>query len=498
MQLEFQKHPLRYLATGFQDVKNGEVTQEVRLSEGMPDIGRVLTTWGQVVLRSKQWQGNRAEITGGVMAWTLYAPEDGTEPRSVESWLPFELKWETPSVSREGPVAVSLLLRFADSRSISSRKMMVRAGVAALAQGFCQEQSETALPEEVPEGVEVLKNIYPLRLTLEAGEKTFPVDEEISINADVPPEKLLSCSLLPEVTEKRVMSDKIAMKGRLKVHLVCRSSGGEIQAMDHELPFSQLVQLDAAYGPDAQADIRMAVTNLEADMAEPGRVRLKAGLTGQYAVTDRKQLELIQDAYSPRRPVAPEMTMLELPVVLEDRREMLSAEQYLPGQFGQMADAVFLPDFPKQRRNGSNVEMEMPGLFQCLLYGEDGMLQSANVRWEGKLSIPADEHTRILPIVLSQGDVQSVTSGDRMQLQSQTDLALQSTVRQEIPMVAGLELGQQEEPEGIRPSLILTMGGREPLWDLAKRCGSTVSAICAANGLDGEPIQEQMLLIPVI
>jgi len=65
-------------------------------------------------------------------------------------------------------------------------------------------------------------------------------------------------------------------------------------------------------------------------------------------------------------------------------------------------------------------------------------------------------------------------------------------------MVVGLELGQLEEPDETRPSVIVTVGGGEPLWDLAKRCGSTVSAICAANDLEGEPVQERMLLIPVI
>ena len=65
-------------------------------------------------------------------------------------------------------------------------------------------------------------------------------------------------------------------------------------------------------------------------------------------------------------------------------------------------------------------------------------------------------------------------------------------------MVAGLELGELEEPDPTRPSLILRNAAGESLWSLAKNNGSTVSAILAANGLDGEPGQKQMLLIPVV
>ena len=38
--------------------------------------------------------------------------------------------------------------------------------------------------------------------------------------------------------------------------------------------------------------------------------------------------------------------------------------------------------------------------------------------------------------------------------------------------------------------------GEERLWDLAKKCGSTVSAISQANHLEGEPEAGRMLLIP--
>ena len=65
-------------------------------------------------------------------------------------------------------------------------------------------------------------------------------------------------------------------------------------------------------------------------------------------------------------------------------------------------------------------------------------------------------------------------------------------------MVKGLELGDLQEADPSRPSLILRSSGGESLWELAKRSGSTVAAISAANGLSGEPSEEQMLLIPVV
>ena len=64
--------------------------------------------------------------------------------------------------------------------------------------------------------------------------------------------------------------------------------------------------------------------------------------------------------------------------------------------------------------------------------------------------------------------------------------------------VTGLVLGDMEEQEGQRPSLILRRPEGQRLWDIARSSGSTMDAIRQANGLEGEPETDQMLLIPVV
>ena len=59
-------------------------------------------------------------------------------------------------------------------------------------------------------------------------------------------------------------------------------------------------------------------------------------------------------------------------------------------------------------------------------------------------------------------------------------------------------MGEENRPDPGRPSLILRRAGEGSLWDLAKASGSTVSAIRSANGLEEEPLDDRLLLIPVI
>ena len=496
--MQFSKKTLRCLGCAVQEVKNTELTQEIRLPDGLPDIGRVLMSWGQVMLRSKQWQSGEIELSGGVKVWTLYAPEDGTEPRVTESWLPFQLRWDTGNVDKEGPVRMMPLLRFSDSRSISARKMMIRAGVGVLAQGLYPMEAEWYLPEEVPDDVQILRQTYPVRLPVDAGERVFQLDEDLELaSAGISDSKIICYTVTPEVTEKRVISDTVVFKGCTNLHLVLRDTGGIIQNRQFDLPFSQMADLDGTYGPEAQADVRIGVTDLEADMNESGQLRLKCSMVAQYLVDDCQILELAEDAFSPHRKVSFETSELILPLILEEKTEIMKAEQLLPGITGQIADSRFYPDYPRIRKTTEAVEMEIPGLFQTLYYGDDGMIQSSNVRWEGSMTVSADPDIDMRFLLQHSGQVQAMTGMDGLMVGSSIGLRLRSKAGRGLVMITSMELGQLQDAAADRPSVILRRCGNDSLWDIAKESGSSVCAICEANGITSQPQSDRMLLIPV-
>ena len=66
------KQYIQYLSAPVQEVQDMEQTQELRISDGMPDIGRVLAAWGQALLWGKQWESDAVNLNTGVMAWVLY------------------------------------------------------------------------------------------------------------------------------------------------------------------------------------------------------------------------------------------------------------------------------------------------------------------------------------------------------------------------------------------------------------------------------------------
>ena len=497
MEGNFTRKQLEYLTAALQQVQNSEQTLEIKLPEGMPDVGQVLTAWGQPVMRSKEWQDSAVQFNGGMMIWVLYTPEDGSAEQFIHGWIPFQLRWELPDDTPEGNVHFRCLPRFVDGRSTSPRKIMVRAGLAVLAEVYAPGALETAQPGQLPEDVALLENTYPMRLVKEAGEKTFLLEENLRLPESVPEvEQLICWRLNPRILEQRILADKVVMRGNGNLHVLYRSTNGQLHSWDFEIPFSQYAELRGEYGGEARMELALMPTALELELTEGGELSLKGGMAAQYVITDKQPVTLVEDAYSTERELGIRMENLTPPVILENRRENIYGEQTFPVQANIVADVQFLPDFPRQRPGEGGITLEYPGQCQILYYGEDGRLQASNARWTGGQSLQAAENVSVLAVPLG-ADAQAAPGNGRVQLKLEMPVELVTTAEQSVPMVTGVELGQQKKPDPNRPSLILQRAGDRRLWDIAKAAGSTVGAIRRANSLEDEPAPNQMLLIPI-
>lgn len=482
MELQWNKTPCPYLHTQIRQVQTLEETQELRLPEELPDIGRVLCAWGQCVVRGKQWRGDGMQASGGVTVSVLYLPEDGSVARCVESWLPFQAKWSFPQTRREGAMRIATLLQGVDARTLSARKMMLRANISLLGEALEPTEAEIYVPAELPAGIEVLANVYPAVLPREAGEKQFTIEDEIHIPGV---SKWVSFSMQPEVTEQNVVGSRVVIRGNGHLRYVYLDEQGEIRSGNLDIPFAQFADLDRDYDNEATADLMLCVSGMEPETGEDS-LHIQCSVTAQYLIKDRALLEIIEDAYSPTRELSLEIQTLKLPMELENRVEVLDADPVF--QEGKVLDMMFLPEYPVQYRDGDMVNLEIPAQFRFLYQDPEGNLQSATENWSTTLTVPAAENTQLQPTITS---IEPSSNSARMKLN------LQTWADQQIPMISGLTVGGSKPLEEARPSLILRPMDTDSLWELAKETGSTMDAIRKANGLTQEPRQGQMLLIPV-
>lgn len=482
MELQWNKRPCAYIKTQFRQVQPQEQTQELRLTEEMPDIGRVLCAWGQPVVRSKEWRMDAVMVTGGVNASVAYMPEDGSGIKVMETWIPFQSKWNLQQTSREGTIRVKCLLRELDARLISARKLMLRANVAVFAEGLESSEVDVFSPDELPVGVEVLTNIYPAMIPKEAGEKQFFIEEELHV-PDA--SQWISFTAAPEITEHNLVGSRIVIRGVAKLHYVYLNDAGEINSGNQPIPFAQFIDLDGDYDKETLADILLILSTLEHELAPDG-VKVQCGIAAQYLVWNRELLEIAEDAYSNQCAVSIQQETVALPMQLDERTETVNFDSEPPR--GNVLDVVFRPDFPISYREGDCVHIEIPGNFQYLFLDSDANLQSMVQNAVATLDYPANTGCQLVPYILETDfDEQSARMA----------VGVQTHVNQELSMISGLAMGEIYPTDQVKPTLILRRMNTDSLWQLAKESGSTMDAIRKANQLTSDPVEGEMLLIPV-
>ena len=490
MELEFQKNQLPCLGTVMRKTQDQEQTQEIRISDGMPDIGTILGAWGQVILRGKEWDGDTLTVSGGTTVWVQYLPEEGGEPQTVEGWLPFQMRYTISPTEHDGMMLAQCSLKSADCRCISARKLMLRANVSVLLHAMQRQQLPIFEPKDVPEDVQLHVVDYPVLLSVEAGERAFELEETLP-NKDIT--GILSVQMQPQVTESRIISDKVIFRGVAIASVLAETPNGT-QSLSFELPFSQYSELDQSYDDDGQIVIWPAVTSVEAELTDDG-IEIKSGLVCQYEIRHRPVIRVVEDAYSPLRQVVPTSEELVLTGILESKTRTLHAGASTEGMEARNTQMLAQP--VTQEKQDGTVNLNIPVHFHVLCSDMDGVLHYRTEKWEEPISVPVGDNVRVDTTLWPLGSVQTSSQGGNIRLQS--DLVLQTDTRLDmrLPIVTGLELGEAKQPDPNRPSLILRRAGENTLWQIAKDTGSTVEEIRRLNGISGEADPDRMLLIPI-
>ncbi|MBR5126228.1 MAG: DUF3794 domain-containing protein [Oscillospiraceae bacterium] len=497
MEVSFKRSTLSFVAPVLSQVQNMEQSQDLRIPDGMPEAGRVLCCWGQCVLRTKQWQGSQIQLSAGISVTVAYLPEEGGTLQRLQCWIPFQFRWDLPEDCSEGAFRVQCLPGNVDARLVSSGKLSVRARMSALAEVWCPEVREVYSPEGDCGDAEYLQQEYPMQLPREVGETTFALEDTLTLPSSAPSmERLIYGRMDPEISDTRVLGDRLVFRGKGNLHILYESSDGKLHRWDFEVPFSQYASLRHEYSPEAGVSILPAVTIFEPELAD-GAVSFRAELTGQYLIHDRQMVRLTQDAYLPGQSVRIQKSTLDIPAILETRRENIYGEQGIPMEGMDLVDSWINPEFPRLRAGESGTLVELPSSVQYLYSDPDGELHSGSSRIEGTMRYLVESDAKLSSFLSGGMRPEILNNGGSMMAQVTMPAELILLSGQGLPVVTGLELPDNRVKDPDRPSLILRRADGT-LWDLARDNGSRVSAIRQANGLESEPVPGQMLLIPVV
>ncbi len=499
--LTFQEKKMAYLRRMLCQIAAQEETAETIIPDSMPDVGRIVGCWGVPVLRGKEWRSDGMLASGGITAKVLYVPADDGQPQVLESYLPFTMKWDFPMTDREGKLRVDCRLRSLDARMINSRKILLRANLAAKGEAYLPEEETFYTLQNPPKNVEVDVRHYPMILPVDCCEKSFLLDEELDLPGTAPEiAKVVYYNVQPELTDSKVMGSKAVFKGFAALHLLYLAPDGRLATWEYEIPFSQYAELEQEFEREEELQIGLMSTGVELDADEEGkRVRLKCSLLAQCLISTCQDVEVVQDAYSLRNALETKSKAVELESRLDRQQFQQVMRQNVPIS-GTVADASILPDYPRQERSGDTVRLEVPVSGTVVYYDDTGALQGKTVHGQANCEMKLSDTGKCYTDSASAGRVQCSAAGGNGELQASILVTVDCCAGQGMETLCGITLGDALPRQGQRPSVIVRKAPRtESLWNLAKTCGSTREAIQGANAMTEDHVEAgTLVLIPTL
>lgn len=482
-----------------------EVMREHIVPDSCADIARIVETTGQVRVTSREVTGDGRFCAGGFVDLSvLYIPEKGSGPCALKFQLPFQAYGDGRWDATHDFLDIAGEMQNVDTRLLNPRKILARVNVALYPAGCQHVVMSVCTDVQDDDSIQLLRETRLTRVIAAVREREFTVVEELSLSPGRGgAEEILSGRVEVWGTECKQIGSKLVVKGIAAATILYRETGGKLEILKQELPFSQILD-GSGLEEDWENESIFHVLSSEYFIGGEGDgdlsriITLTLRLGARVTVWRTEKVSFIADLYSTARSMDCETEEIHMRenyqrfVRRQNGREMLETGNAVRSV---LDTEVICGSF---RRGNDPDTVEVPVWGRCLYLDENDGLHS--VRRECTVSCPMDrEKTTLLSgTVRCRGDVMTSILPDGIELRFPLEFELETADHQRHLCVCGggecEELG--EEP---CPSLVLRRLGRtEKLWSVAKQYRTTCNAILEVNGIEDEGMlpRDRLLLIP--
>lgn len=508
MELECKRCRFDACEAGGEVTLTQEETMETIVPDYCPDIARIISAEGRAFLRSREVRDGKGELSGTVRVTVLCVPEGEGGIRTLEFAIPFSAESDGRVLQNCGRLEAEAEVESLETRMLNPRKMFTHCRLVLRLIGWRKTEMTAVSDLEAEPHWCIEKRQERQKAVFITGisEKDFTFTESVSLSpGQEGAAELLSSRVSAAVTESKVVGEKLIVKGLFSLSLLYRTAEGICRSTMCELPFSQIMEAENAQeGTWASVQLDLTGCDVQIDGADPeGRQLAVTVYFHAFALLrQERELTLLTDLYSTAYDLVCEAEPLQLTVFADTLVRRQTVREVL--ETGVVPSSVLsvtaLCGAVSVSREGDTVVLRTGVRVRALYQDESGAALSAERRVEAvcQLELPQDCHFTARACC-PEGVQYSL--GDRgIEVRFPVDFRLEAEKRCRRACVTAARLSE-DAPKDLAgaPSLVLRcLGRQDTVWDLAKRCNTTIPMILAANGLEGEGDlpRGQLLLIP--
>lgn len=466
-------------------------TTDAIVPDTFPDIGRVVCAYGTVSIKDQTPQNDRLLISGMVKTTVLYQPEDGSGLRRLHIPISFAHIEECEGVGPDTTCFVSCTVAGVDASSVNSRKLSVSAQLCFELE--CYQSAKCTVTEGVADSrVEQLCAPCTVSLVERAQSGMFTVLEDVSLS-DATDLLLLHTQCALRVNECRAMHGKVVLKGEAAVSCLALQPDDAVRTLTSNTPFTQIIEMPGITEGDIVAS-RLAVRELDCRLEPDGLLSYTVGGTALFTVRTVHTLQNLSDLYIPGKEISLHEEKVVLHSVPPSSSMMGEASETLQTAF-RASHIISVSAVCCGIKQGEDDITTVNTAVQVLYLNDEQQLCSLSRQLPLEFACPS--RGSLSQVELTARAASAGESGIALTVSASGQLA--ADTRCTLRCISDIEVcDAKTERDGV--TLVLRVIDQEqPLWQIAKSCGTTMDAIRRANELPAEvsTVADMMLLIPI-
>ncbi len=473
------------------------------------EILRVLKCNAYCIIANKTLVGEKLMLEGVVTVHVIYVCSEDKGIRSAQYKMPMSKTIDLRESYENPVVKITLKTDYVNCRVLNPRRLDIRGAVSVGVKVYT-DNTENIISDAQGDGVQLKKR--PIRISTSMGE----VSKQFSVRDTLEPEVasniayIINSGASVDVTDLKVITGKVVMKGSLDIKLFYQDSDGLLQKSDISVPISQIVD---AQGVDEDSecliDVKVQSCDLELVDDDDGGKMIKTDVALELTADIHNNIdtEVITDAYSTKYEVLSQSRIVPMrqlvKILSEDYTAKLKTAAPESG-INEIVDA-----WCSVNSVVVDLDLDAPTIRTkvavCVLAIEPGgepvyLERVENIDYKME-NIGDTDEISVEPIV----DIKSIsyTMDSEEQIDFRIHLSYKGCVYTTLKekMIYEIDINK-ETPKEYDDSVSLTIyyaDVGESIWDIAKRFNTSVSQIMSENEIDSEIISHRkMILIPIV
>lgn len=282
------------------------VEHDIIVPDVNPDVSEILLMDGDIYVSSVDVLEKEVLISGDIKYKILYVSDDVEGPvKSINLDSSFSNSLDMPDSQQGMRAKVKCDIEHMEYEVLNGRKINAKSVLKI--KGVLSDQVERSYINNLEgiEDVQILKKNYNINWFLGRSEVASEIKEIVEIpSAKQSIREILRTDVKIIGKDYNVTEDRVIVKGELNTStLYLGEEDNRIQHMEHEIPFTQFVDLEGITDDSyCEVDYNITSTSFEATEDSDGELRaLNCEVSLDIFVDgfEKRDVDIIEDAYSP-------------------------------------------------------------------------------------------------------------------------------------------------------------------------------------------------------